>query len=75
VKDFLEKMKSSFSFQQPASCIKKEEEDDSKKIKIISEKEISSLVLLRYLHKRRIPAEIERKYCRQVDYKLYGKTY
>jgi len=37
-------MKSSFSFRQPAGCIKKEEEDDSKKIKIISEKAITSLV-------------------------------
>ena len=44
VKDFLDKMKSSFSFQQPARCIKKKEEDDSKKIKIVSEKAITSLV-------------------------------
>src|SRR6478736_3360625 len=74
VKDFLEKMKSSFSFQQPVNHIKNED-DDSRKIKVISEKEITSLVLLRYLHTRRIPAEIARKYCRQVDYELYGKTY
>src|SRR6478609_4932281 len=60
VKDFLEKMKSSFSFQQPVSHIKNED-DDNRKIKIISEKEITSLVLLRYLHTRRIPADFARK--------------
>ena len=70
---FSEKMKSFFSFQQPATCIKKEEEDDSK-IKIISEKEITSLVLLGYLHQRKILADLAGKYCRQVDYELYGKT-
>lgn len=74
VADFLRKMKSSFSFQQQNNFVK-EEDDDSKKIKITGDKEISSLVLVRYLHKRRIPLNLAVKFCRQIDYELYGKNY
>jgi len=74
VADFLKKIRSSFSFQQlkgqPLN-----EEDDSKKIKIINEKRMASLMLSRYLHKRRIPVDLTLKYCRQIDYDLYGKAY
>jgi Toprim domain-containing protein len=32
-------------------------------------------VLIRYLHKRRIPVDIAKKFCREIDYELYGKNY
>src|SRR4051794_923694 len=61
VADFLRKITSSFSLQQQ-NIQTKNEDDDLKKIKVISEKEISSLVLLRYLHRRRIPIDIATKF-------------
>lgn len=74
VSELLKRMTKSFSFQQQNTAIKKEDED-AKKIKIINEKEITSLVLIRYLHKRRIPLDIAAKFCREIDYELYGKNY
>lgn len=74
VVDFLRKINTSFSFHQQ-KVQTNNEDDNTKKIKIICEKEISSLVLLRYLHKRRIPVDLAVRYCRQIDYELYGKTY
>jgi CHC2 zinc finger len=74
VSELLKKINTSFSFQQQNTAIKKEDED-AKKIKVINEKEIISLVLIRYLHKRRIPLEIAAKFCREIDYELYGKNY
>lgn len=74
VSDFLKKINTSLSFQQPTIPLNREDEE-SKKIKVISAKEISSLVLIRYLHKRRIPIEIANKFCKEIDYELYGKRY
>ena len=74
VADFLKKIKSSLSFHQQNTAVKNEA-DDSKKIKIIQEREISSLVLIRYLHKRRIPVDLAMKFCKEIDYELYGKQY
>jgi hypothetical protein len=74
VSDFLKKMSGSFSFQQQKS-IPKQQDEEVKKITIINVKEISSLVLIRYLHNRRIPVEIARKFCKEIDYELYGKSY
>jgi CHC2-type zinc finger protein/Toprim domain-containing protein len=74
VKEFLEKMNTSFSFHQqniPAN----HEDEEVKKIKVINAKKISSLVLIRYLHKRRIPIDIASKFCKEIDYELYGKRY
>lgn len=74
VSELLKKMRDSFSFHQHRNIIQNEEED-AKKIKIINEREITSLVLIRYLHKRRIPVELAAKFCREINYQLYGKTY
>ena len=74
VRDFLKKVNQSFSFQQQNNASLKPDED-AKKIKILNAKEISSLVLVRYLHKRRIPVSIAIKFCKEVDYELYGRQY
>src|SRR5438045_1559169 len=60
VSELLKKMNKSFSFQQQNNRIKKDDEE-VKKIKVINEREITSLVLIRYLHKRRIPLDIAAK--------------
>ncbi len=74
VAEFLKKMNANFSFRQQIvqTNIKDEE---AKKIKVIAAKEISSLVLIRYLHKRRIPVDIASKFCKEIDYELYGRRY
>ena len=33
------------------------------------------MVLIRYLHKRRIPLALASKFCKEIDYELYGKKY
>ena len=53
----------------------KKEEQEANKIKVINEREITSLALLRYLHKRRIPIDITSKFCREIDYELYSKNH
>ena len=74
VAEFLRKMKQSFSFQQQKNTGIKEDEEQ-KKIKVFEVKEISSLVLIRYLHKRRIPMPVAMKFCKEIDYELYGRRY
>jgi hypothetical protein len=74
VSELLKKIGKSFSPQQP-NVQAKQENEESKKIKVINAKEISSLVLVRYLYKRRIPVNIASKFCREIDYELYGKRY
>jgi hypothetical protein len=74
VGDFLKRMAGSFSFQQQKN-IPKQQDEGAKKITIINAKEISSLVLIRYLHTRRIPVDVAREFCKEIDYELYGKQY
>ncbi|HEX5152875.1 MAG TPA: CHC2 zinc finger domain-containing protein [Parafilimonas sp.] len=74
VSEFLKKVPRSFSFQQQKN-LPKQQDEEAKKITIINAKEISSLVLIRYLYKRKIPVDIARKFCKEIDYELYGKQY
>jgi hypothetical protein len=74
VKELLIKFNKSFSFQQQ-SIEANEEAEAAKKIKVINEKEISSFLLIRYLHKRRIPVDIAKKFCNEIDYELYDKNF
>jgi hypothetical protein len=74
VSELLKKINLSFSFQQHSGHVNNEE-DQTKKIRIINERPITSLVLIKYLHKRRIPIEIASKFCKEIDYELYGKKF
>jgi len=74
VAEFLKKMNQSLSFQQQNNATNKEDEEQ-KKIKVLEVKEITSLVLIRYLHKRRIPMPVAMKFCKEIDYELYGNRY
>lgn len=44
-------------------------------INILSDLELSSFALSRYLKQRNIPMQIAAHYCKEVRYELYGKTY
>ncbi len=73
VSELLKKLNISFSFHQP-NVLAKQEDEEAKKIKILNERQITSLVLIRYLHKRRIPLDLASKFCKEIDYELYGKN-
>ncbi len=44
-------------------------------IRILSEKSISSLTLIRYLASRNISLEVATQYCREITFELYDKTH
>jgi len=89
VAEFLQKLSSPLSFQQPknypltgqpspnsgeAGPVQKDPDPGKSKIKIISEKAIESPALIEYLTSRSIPVALAEKYCKQIDFELYGKT-
>jgi len=84
IKEFLHKLASdSFlqqplapSFQQPPTPhirTKNAPEPMPSPIRIMDVKPIESPLLLGYLGQRKIPAELARKYCWQIDFDLYEK--
>lgn len=74
VSELLKRINKSFSFQQQ-NIHAKNEDEEAKKIRVIKERGISSFALIRYLHKRRIPIDIAKRFCSEIDYELYGKKY
>ncbi len=76
VGDFLQEVKGNFSFHQPLSLGQKENEENfESKIKILSERSLSSLALERYLTHKRIPITVAKDYCKEVTYKLNDREY
>lgn len=77
VSDFVKTFNAELSLHQPAflqphkSVIQAPE----RQIKIVNEIPLTSPHLLRYLQHRRIDVEVSETYCREVHYKLAGKTY
>jgi len=76
VPELLEKFNGDFSFhQQPVKMIAAQKEVSEKQIKILSERNLSSLPLLRYIKQRRIAENIALKYCREVVFEMNDKKY
>ena len=73
--ELLDKLSGNLSFQKPPSQTLKSLYLPEPKIKVLSDFELTSYVLLRYLEQRHIPIEIAQKYCREIRYELNGKTY
>ncbi len=61
--------------QQPLTHSQNLEEALEPKIKVIAAKPLTNPALCRYLDDRKIPLEIADKYCKEVDFELYGKQY
>lgn len=84
IADFMYRLQRDFSFhrqQSPAgtssgamSCIHAVA-DEKKKIHLVSEREIVSPALVRYLAERCIPLELARQYCREVQFELKERQY
>jgi hypothetical protein len=82
VSEALRKLQESFSFhpqtqtvQQPLSNTQKPGEALEPTIKVIAAKPLTSPSLCRYLDERKIPFEIAKRYCKEVDFELYGNRY
>ena len=63
-----------FSFH-PLSVAGEKKEPGGGKIIILNEQPLAASPLLQYLQKRCIPIEIAEKFCREIDFELYGKKY
>lgn len=63
----------SFSFRPP--FLAGEKKETSGKILILDERQLDSKPLFDYLQKRCIPLEIAERFCKQIDFLLYGKKY
>jgi hypothetical protein len=76
VGEFLQQANSNSSFHQPNynSSALSEERPESK-ITILKERPLSSFVLYRYLHERKIPMDIAEAFCKEITYALNGKEY
>jgi hypothetical protein len=61
-----------FSFHQPVIAGEKKDKSESK-IVIVSEHSLTAKPLLEYLEKRRIPMAIADRFCREIEFSLYGK--
>jgi CHC2-type zinc finger protein/Toprim domain-containing protein len=72
VKEFLEKLNGNLSFHQPINF---SSTNDDSKIKIITEKSIVSLSLIKYLKQRKISDEVAAKYCREIVFSMNEKMY
>jgi hypothetical protein len=66
------------SFQPPlshAAVEKKNADSTDSKIKIISAQEISNSGLINYLHDRKIPVTIARKFCQEISFEIGSKKH
>ena len=72
--EFLKSLQENFSLHQPVLITSAQNKTDGQ-IKVLGNFIISSPHLISYLEKRKIPLAIADKYCREVRYKLNGKTF
>jgi hypothetical protein len=74
--EFLNQLSCHLSFQKPFLILEYNQPDlnTENKINILREKPISSLLLLRYLQKRRISIDIAEYYCVEVIYNAMAKN-
>ena len=75
VSEFLQKLDTNFSLQQPSLIPSNKSTTTENKIKILGDFPLTSPSLLRYLVQRKIPIEIAIEFCREVRYELNDKIY
>ncbi len=75
VGEFLKKLDGNFYFQKSLQNIPKIKNETEHQFKILTEVELKSNALIRYLEQRKIPIEIATQYCREVHYELNAKSY
>ena len=72
--EFLRMFQNDSYFPKQTISIPQKENEEEGRIKILYDKSISSLALIRYLHKRNISLSLAEKYCSEIIFKTYGKT-
>jgi DNA primase len=82
VAELLKELHDIFSFheptltvQQPLANTQKLSEALEPKIKVIAAKPLTHPSLCRYLDDRKIPLELAKRYCQEVEFELYDKQY
>jgi hypothetical protein len=75
LQEFLSFHKEALTVQQPQPNTQKLSEALEPKIKVIAAKPLAHPSLCSYLDDRKIPLEIAKKYCREVEFELYDKKY
>ena len=73
VKELLERLDRSLRAQDAAALHQKEPANTKPKINILSVSGIASPELEQYLNFRKVPVELARQHCRQVEFELHGK--
>lgn len=73
--EFLQKVGSTAIPREPLNHYEKVTLATEHKINIIGDAPIHSFALLRYLEQRKIPLDIARQFCREVQYELHDKNY
>ena len=75
IKEFLQLLKSNFSFHPQSHFSEAAKEEKQSRIEIKKISRLTSLPLLRYLHKRNISFSVADLFCREVTYQLNDKLY
>jgi hypothetical protein len=72
--DFLQRLNGNFFLHQPAKIVSTKEIKENK-ITVLGDFILSSVHLINYLAKRKIPYDVADKYCREVRYQMNEKVY
>ena len=76
VTELLDKLSNNLSFHPPHRNVPAPEKTHPEtQIKILSERSLTSIPLIRYLKQRRISPDVAKKYCREVHFELGNKQY
>lgn len=76
ISELLQALSGSPSFhQQPLLQKKKLADADEVRVILKEVKTLHSLVLIRYLHSRKIPLKIAERFCKEVNFEMNGKSY
>jgi hypothetical protein len=67
--------KSGQSLSSPGFTAGEKKEPSTGKILILDEQPLASIPLLQYFQKRQIPIQIAERFCKQIDFLLYGKKH
>lgn len=74
--EFLLSLRGDFSFHQAAAFVASNNQDTQlSKIVIRDVQPLHSLVLIRYLHSRKIPLSVAAKFCKEIDFEMNSKRY
>lgn len=76
VGEFLQMVGVNLSLHPPIPfCKQRQESKTETPIKLLGVKSLSSFVLLRYLHQRRVSVPVAQCFCKEVRYELNGRSY